>query len=222
MGFLNRLSKFGKELSKGTQKALTKASQDGGGIIGKTLGKALNVGINIGLAGVNFLAKDSTRQAIKTGVKGAYNTSKKIGKSGLNGLAEEAKVGIRSVNLLKGQLVGDAPITTSLFGPDHKITKIAKKLAPFERSEDSLFLGAKAKKGTALLFVAGSVVAGTPKAGREFINMHKGQHDGQLYKNAPINTYSQGPTMGNSYARNAGATGDLVFALHNQRHSGLF
>lgn len=45
-----------------------------------------------------------------------------------------------------------------------------------------------------------------------------------LASNAPVNTYSQDqtfPTMGASYANNAGATGDLALSLHRQRHSGI-
>lgn len=67
-------------------------------------------------------------------------------------------------------------------------------------------------------------MANTPRAGREFVNMYRGSNDGRLYTNAPVNTYAQqmaSTQVGHSYAYNAGAVGDLVFALHNQRHDGI-
>lgn len=179
-----------------------------GGILAK---KTAELGVDV----VNNLLKIDYK---KIG-KNAYETGKKVGASGVFGLEQEAEFIGDSINLFKYQLLGDAPITKSILGADHPIPKwLGDHTALLKRSDESL-LGVKATKKGVALAIPIALVAGTPAATKEFLNQRKGTNDGQLYTNAPINTY--GKALGNSYANNAGATGDLVFALHNQRHTGI-
>ena len=75
------------------------------------------------------------------------------------------------------------------------------------------------------LVAAGALAVGTVQAGDDYIKSRQGRNDGQLYKPTPMmNTPYQlsqqmayGNSIGNSFADNAGATGDLVFALNNMR-----
>lgn len=76
--------------------------------------------------------------------------------------------------------------------------------------------------GTTAVVIGGTVIA-AGDATRDRLRARAGQSTG-LASNAPINTYSGDqtfPTMGASYANNAGATGDLALSLHRQRHTGI-
>ena len=151
--------------------------------------------------------------------KSLYGKGKKIGKSTLSGLIDEAERTGYTLELFRSALLGDAPLTTALFGEENIASKLLKGTAILKRDESSLLLGMKfTGLGTALA-VPGALMAGTPKAVKTYMDLHRGTSDNRIYTNAPINTYGQ--ALGNSYANNAGATGDLVFALHNQRHTGI-
>ena len=76
--------------------------------------------------------------------------------------------------------------------------------------------------GTIAVVGAGTVIA-AGDATRDHLRARAGASTG-LASNAPVNTYSGDqtfPTMGASYANNAGATGDLALSLHRQRHTGI-
>ena len=84
-------------------------------------------------------------------------------------------------------------------------------------SDESIIFGKKATAlGTTLVVGAGAVV-GTKDAVQDRLRKQQGQYTGTS-GNAPTNTYAY---QGASYADNAGATGDLVLAMHRQRHSGI-
>lgn len=215
MGLLNRLSKLGPVIGRVVDASTKSVISPVFGKAGEVLGKSLNVVGAIGSEAVNGLSSLNYRQIGKN----IKNTGKSISASvGEAALDEVDHIG-KGFSLFSKQLLGDAPLTTNYLGPDSRVTKLAKKTALLKRDESSILLGVKATGlGTALAFPA-ALAAGTPKAANAFVDMYKGSNDGQLYTNAPINTY--GKALGNSYADNAGATGDLVFALHNQRHSGI-
>lgn len=181
------------------------------GSVTGTIGKKT---INAGISMLNGLSEIDYK---KLG-KNAIDKGKKIGVSGIYGLEQEAEFVGDSMNLFKYQLLGDAPITKAMFGHDNTLSKGLSHFNLLKRSDKSL-LGVKATwKGMALA-VPGALALGSPKAVKTFMDQRKGTNNGYLYTNTPMNTYGQ--AMGNSYANNAGATGDLVFALHNQRHSGI-
>ena len=84
-------------------------------------------------------------------------------------------------------------------------------------SDESIILGKKATAlGTTLVVGAGAVI-GTKDAVQDRLRKQQGQYTGTS-GNAPVNAYAY---QGASYADNAGATGDLVLAMHRQRHSGI-
>ena len=110
-----------------------------------------------------------------------------LGQAGLNVLAGIEKMG----------LVERAPLSTSL-------------------------IGWKATKKGKLALAAGALAIGAGTATKDYTESRVGRNDGRLYRPTPTMTspyelanqmaYSQG---GQSFANNAGATGDLVFALDN-------
>ena len=88
---------------------------------------------------------------------------------------------------------------------------------------ESLIKRRLTKPGVALL-MAGSFVASSGKAGKEYIEQRQGSNDGQLYRPTPMSgtPYQLSQQMafssqGRSFADNAGADDDLVKALHNMR-----
>ena len=99
----------------------------------------------------------------------------------------------------------------------------AEKFGLIERAPLSTSLiGWKATKRGKLALTAGALVVGTGTATKDYTESRVGRNDGQLRRPTPTMSspyelanqmaYSQG---GQSYANNAGATGDLVFALDN-------
>lgn len=92
-----------------------------------------------------------------------------------------------------------------------------------KNSDEALLFG---KKFTALGTIAAVGVGGaiaTKDALTDHVKARAGVSTG-LVSNAPVNTYAGDqtfPTMGASYANNAGATGDLALSLHRQRHTGI-
>ena len=80
------------------------------------------------------------------------------------------------------------------------------------------------KKGLALVAVGATAVQGG-KATAQYVSDRQGQNDGQIYRPTTqmATPYGLSEQMaysqhGRSFADNAGATGDLVFALNNMRH----
>ena len=76
----------------------------------------------------------------------------------------------------------------------------------------------------ALIAVGSTAMAGGREA-KQYLDNRTGSNDGQLYSSTPrISTpYQLSQQMaysshGQSFADNAGATGDLVFALNNMRN----
>ena len=204
--FTRTVQKFDKHVTAPLSKA---AGRTAGEVAGAVVGK----GIDLINAATKVDYKAIGRSGLEKGKRGVGYT--------LHGLSNEAEFVGRSGSLLKKQLIGDAPISTHYFGENSKITKAMKKTALFKRDETSVLLGAKATKLGVGVIAAGSFIAGTPKAANTFVEMQKGRNDGSVRTNTPVNNYAQTGQMGHSYANNAGATGDLVFALHNQRHTGI-
>ena len=66
------------------------------------------------------------------------------------------------------------------------------------------------------MIVAGGAMQGVINAKNKFQDSRMGTMDGQLTTATPKMT-SQGNSYSPSYSNNAGATGDLVFALNNNR-----
>lgn len=140
------------------------------------------------------------------------DTYKKIGKSMLNtadniamGTAREAGIWAQAgINALGG----------------------LKKLGLVEKTTlDKSMIGWKFTKRGKMAMTAGALLVGSVGATKDYTESRIGRNDGQLYKPTPTisNPYDLSSQMayssiGQSYANNAGATGDLVFALNNLRN----
>ena len=102
--------------------------------------------------------------------------------------------------------------------------KLLQKLKIIEPTTlDKSLIGWKfTKRGKAAL-TAGALLMGTGPAAKDYATSRTGRNDGQLHRVTPTisNPYEisqqmvYNSSMGHSYADNAGATGDLVFALDN-------
>lgn len=145
----------------------------------------------------NILTNDESYKEIgKTGIK----VSKKLN------LLDEVQTHTRAAGNMaykigrgkdfkfKGLITGkEREISTRLFRPD----------------DDSL-IGLKATRLGKVVMVGGAAMAGVPKAANAAVEGRRGMSDGQSVGHAP-NSYVP------AYQQNAGATGDLVFALNNLR-----
>ena len=219
---MSLFSKLGNKIDD-IGKAIGKIVEDGtaseiGSKIGKVLGKGLEVGIgagvNIGAKGVNaglgtintvmdqILDEDSLTRKVG---KGLLWTGKKVG----GGVAKEAyKTANAGVNGAKK--VYDLSIKAGLL----KRVGVDKSLVGHELTKR----GKAAVTGVALIASAATASKDYLTHGRE------GRNDGQTYRLTPTmtNPYDVANQMastqiGQSFANNAGADGDLVKAVHNMR-----
>ena len=219
---MSLFSKLGNKIDD-VGKAIGKMVEDGtaseiGSKIGKVLGKGLEVGVgagvNIGAKGVNaglgtintvmeqVLDEDSLTRKVG---KGLLWTGKKVG----GGVAKEAyKTANAGVNGAKK--VYDLSIKAGLL----KRVGVDKSLVGHELTKR----GKAAVTGVALIASAATASKDYLTHGRE------GRNDGQTYRLTPTmtNPYDVANQMastqiGQSFANNAGADGDLVKAVHNMR-----
>ena len=165
---------------------------------------------NVGLKGT--AATMNTTANVVQGVRNNQQTIKKVGKAVGNGtlrtvgevtkgVASEgitlAQAGVNAVKMLpKLGLVKEVPLDKSLIG--WQLTG----------------------RGKALLF-GGAFLANGLRESKEYLTEGRtGRNDGQLHRLTPamtnpyeISSQMASTQMGQSFANNAGATGDLVFAL---------
>ena len=188
----------------------------------RTIPEAINKGYDkivrpIGKAGFNIGLKGTAKGLETTAntvdhFRRNKDTYKKIGKGILHageeiglGVAHEAstfaQAGVNAVGMLKKlKLVEPTSIDKSLIG--WKFTGRGK-----------------------LALTAGALAVGTATASKDYVDSRVGRSDGQLYRPTPtmsnpydLSSQMAHSSMGHSYADNAGATGDLVFALNNLRN----
>ena len=167
-------------------------------VVGKTTRIGLNTGKRVGKAGFTV-----GMFGLNTGLDAA-NFVKDNYKSIFNAVTDEAGTFTRAaggaLELFDRTFLKEAPLSKSLIGRSFN------------------------KRGLALM--AGVALAsGTTSATKDYIQSRQGYNDGQIYRPTPqMSTpymlsqqmaYSQ---HGRSFADNAGATGDLVFALNDSRH----
>ncbi len=148
-------------------------------------------GINKVLGGANFI-KDN-REAIG-------NMAKRVGKGALLEANEFTQAGFGAIQKFDDWFLTEAPLDRSI---------IRRKFN---------------KRGLALMAVGMTAMQGGRDV-KEYVDNRQGSNDGQLY--TPTTRMSTPYTLseqmaysqhGRSFADNAGATGDLVFALNNMRH----
>ena len=175
-------------------KAVGKATQ-GGLKVGKVAGNAgFKVGmgaLNTGLDGANFI-KDNYKE-IGKGLK-------KIGEGIGQEANEWAQAGMTIADKFDRTFLTPTTLDRSIFGRKFN------------------------KKGLALVAVGATAMQGGRDV-KQYLDNRQGTNDGRIYRpTTQISTpYQLSEQMaysshGRSFADNAGATGDLVFALNDMRH----
>ena len=179
------------------------------GVIPKAVGKVTRTGLDVGKAAGNVGFKVGTG-AINKALDGAnflkdnkdaiIGGAKAIGKSVALEANEFAQAGI---------------------GVAGTVDKLFLKSATLDRS----IIGRKFNAAGLTLIAAGATAMQGGKDVKQYLDSRQGQNDGQLYRpTTQISTpYQLSEQMaygshGRSFANNAGATGDLVFALNDMRH----
>ena len=203
MSFASFVTKLSDSIDDGIR-AITKSQ-----IIPNAVGKATRVGLNVG--------KIIGDKGFKVGM-GALNT----GLDGANFIKDNYKEigrGIKKVSSAIGKEANEwaqAGMTAI-----DKFDKTFMTPTTWDRS----IIGRKFnKKGLALVAVGATAMQGGRDV-KQYLNDRQGSNDGQLYRpTTKISTpYQLSEQMaysshGRSFADNAGATGDLVFALNDMRH----
>lgn len=203
MSFASFVGKVGDTISDGIRAFANssipeKVGKVGGKMIGTTAKIAGNVGLSVGTKTVTAGAEtigffqDNGKDILK-GLKsfglGAAKEANEWGQAGIGAL---------------GKFVDTFTTPTTL---------------------DRSIIGRKFNKKGMALVMAGSFAMAGGRETKNYIDARAGQNDGRLYNSTPqMSTpymlseqmaYSQ---HGRSFADNAGATGDLVFALNNMRN----
>ena len=182
------------------------------GVAGKTVGKTARLGLDmgkkIGSTGLHISAFGLSK--IFDGVSWIIDHREGIGRTAKN----------------IGAGVADEGFTWAKAGVNF-IEKLAQSGKIIEKTDvDKSLLGWKFTKGAKTAITAGAFLTGTIGASKDYLTQGRtGRNDGRTYSPTPDQTspYSlsygmaNSPSIGQSFANNAGATGDLVFALSNMR-----
>lgn len=220
LGALGRFVKFGTGLTSAAKTGFNAVGNALGGGIGQTAGKIVGktattgfkTAVNIGNAGIKGVGKLWNADWKKIGSI-ASNQAKLAGQA--------VGTDVKALNNIAGAVTGG--FTIPGLAKDGKINKFVKSASAFVRDDPDTIFGKRFTKMGGL--VVGGIALGVSAkdAAERRIHAQAGQSMG-LASNAPINTYAGDqtfPTMGASYANNAGATGDLALSLHRQRHTGI-
>jgi hypothetical protein len=227
LGLAGRLTKAAYTIAAGAGKVIGAAekaatSNTAKKIVGKVGGGAINTtfktAANVGRTG--------TRIGLKLSQVDWKGVGAKVGKHiGMAGSAVATDV--KAVNNAAGIVTGGFNIKPLNQGLNKLLNTNkfdGKKWGALVKNNPNAVLTGKSLTGLGTIAVvgAGTVIAAGDAAG-DHLRARAGVNTG-LASNAPVNTYSGDqtfPTMGASYANNAGATGDLALSLHRQRHSGI-
>lgn len=208
-----------KGAGKFAEKALTSdAAKKLYRIPGKTFGLGWKAASNVGNWGFKTAGKMAGADWQAIGSK----VGKHVGQVG-----QVAMTDLKGINNTLGTLTGGVKIQPLNNGLN-KLLKTNKfkdmRLGQLIKDDpDALLFGKKFTKLGAVGVAGISAVVSAKDAVQNRVRAQAGVNTG-LASNAPVNTYAQDqtfPTMGASYANNAGATGDLALSLHRQRHSGI-
>lgn len=225
MALANRIGKMFENI---TNVAMV-AGKTGGKLTGPVVKAGLKGAVNVGnkvLDGVEAVAKTDMKQLIKdigSGVKkvGAATVDnvltndasyKTVGETGARvskklNLLDEVATHTRAAGNAAYKL-GRGVDIASFKGPiSGKQRTISTRLL---KTSDESLIGLRATGLGATLMIGGAAMAGVPRAAQTALNDRKGYTDGQAVGHAP-----GGYTP--AYQQNAGATGDLVFALNDLR-----
>lgn len=226
LGFVGRLVKLGTGLTGAAKGATNMAGKALGSdfakkvyrIPGNTFKLGFKAASNLGNAGFKTAGKLAGADWDKIG----SNIGKHVGMMG-----QVAATDLKGINNTLGVLTGGVkvqPLNNGL----NKLLKTNKfkdmRLGQIIKDDPDAVLFGKRFTKLGAVGVAGITLGVSAKdAMQNRIRAQAGANTG-LASNAPVNTYAQDqtfPTMGASYANNAGATGDLALSLHRQRHTGI-
>nr|DAU23757.1 MAG TPA: hypothetical protein [Caudoviricetes sp.] len=212
MGFLSRLGKAGLGLAKFTGKV----TSGGANIAGK---KIVNYGSNV----ISNAMKNPLKTAAAIGAAGAAGyvigdiedlaqPSQVAGSAMLGAAAVSAIPGAAAVGTALGAgIVGTgAAIGGLAYGLGRASVKLPNEPISFSNMGDIKFTNLG--KG---LVVGGALYEGVGRAANKYVQGRMGTNDGMMRTSTPIIPQSQ--SSGSSYSNNGGATGDLVFAMYNNR-----
>jgi hypothetical protein len=179
------------------------------GVIPKAVGKATRVGLNVGKTAGNF--------GFKVGM-GTINTTL----DAANFVADNHKT------IAKGLKRFGEGVVSEVSEHGHAALGVVGKMDEWlmkPTTLDKSLIGRKFNAAGLLTVTAGMTLINGGKATAEYVQNRQGQNDGRLYRpTAQMSTpYALSEQMaysqhGRSFADNAGATGDLVFALNNMRN----
>lgn len=176
----------------------------------KTASKIGKAVFNVGLKGT--AGASSAAASTVSGIRNHKQTINKIGKGifdgTLRGVGEATKFAAH-----EGVTLAQAGVNAVKMLPKLGIVKSV----PLDKS----LIGWKFTGRGKALMIGGALIAGSLGAGKDYLTEGRmGRNDGQLYKLTPqmtnpyeISSQMAGTQIGQSFANNAGATGDLVFAL---------
>ncbi len=220
LGALGRFVKFGTGLTSAAKSGFNtvgnilggKVGQTTGKVIGKTATTGFKTMANVGNAGVKGIGKLWNADWKKIGSI-ASNQAKLAGQA--------VGTDVKALNNIAGAVTGG--FTIPGLAKNGKINKFVKGATALVKDDPDTIFGKKFTKMGGLIVGGVALGVSAKDAAERKIRGHAGQNMG-LASNAPINTYAGDqtfPTMGASYANNAGATGDLALSLHRQRHTGI-
>lgn len=209
----------GDRINKRITKALTGYEntqlQSPSGMLSDAVGAAGSLGLALGWKMTKWggklavgTAELGARLAVPVGGmvgSGIYHLSKA-------GLSVGTKIAGRIPYAKVGGAIADAGGSLISYKPERNILKPSGKIV---RKSASIGLSGKGK----LIVGAASLLAGSIAAAKEDNAYHMGQIDSRVQTATPDyapKEYERHPT--HSYMDNAGATGDLVFALNALRH----
>lgn len=221
-------SAIGGAIEKGL-KASAKATAKGAVSMGVGTAKfAANTATDIGKA-VGFGGKGVLYQGLNSPVRLAahvggaaalgYTLANADGRNDGLAVAGTAAVGATAASAIPGVAaagaigaVGIAGTATGMLGGvaalGRSAIKMPKEPLSFSNMGDLKFSAV----GVGAL-VGSSAIEGTKRAIRKYEQIRMGKHDGQLRTATPVIPQNTQP----SYSNNGGATGDLVFAMYNNR-----
>lgn len=204
---------------------------------GKFLDKIVSTTAINGFKGAAGIFNRGLEKAIKMKEKDTVkNAARTVGKFGAYA-ARDAETTIYGINNIVGVATGGAEFKSLNKAlnkglnsmPENKAgTWIKNKIGPngftghrygklLKDSDESIILGKKATALGGSFIVIGGTIISAKDAVVDKLHQQQGTVVGSA-GNAPVNNYAY---QGASYADNAGATGDLVLAMHRQRHEGI-
>lgn len=212
MGFLSGLGKAGLGLAKVTGKVADFGADKfgklivgyGSSAINNAMKNPLKTAAAIGAAGAaGYVMGDIEKLAQPSQVAG----SAMIGAAALSAIPGAATVG---VGLGAGVVGVGASIGGLAYGLGRASVKVPDAPINFSNMNDIKFTNL----GKGLVF-GSALYEGTGRAVNKFVQGRMGTNDGMMRTSTPI--IPQNQSSGSSYLNNGGATGDLVFAMYNNR-----